>query len=152
MHECGLVELYWEEKTLSTWRKTCPSATLSTTNFTWIGFSSDLWSCSNRLVTNHLRHTFILNLGTQWRWEVSRKWWPLYPQGKQPWLPLNRRLIGYLSQFRHFGEEKCILFLLGIKMIPQVSSPILLVCYNLLFLFSVLSCDRIYITFHKTYL
>jgi len=152
MHECGLVELHWEVKTLSTWRKACPSATLSTTTFTWIGFSSNLWSCSNRLVTNHLRHTFVLNLGTQWRWDVSCKPWPLYPQGKQPWLPLNRRLIGHLSQFRYFGEEKCILFLLGIKTIPQVSSPILLVCYNLLFLFSVLSCDRIYITFLKTYL
>jgi len=34
----------------------------------------------------------ILDLGTRWRWVVSFTIWPLYPQGRSPWYPLDRRL------------------------------------------------------------
>jgi hypothetical protein len=34
----------------------------------------------------------ILNLGTRWRWVVSFTPKPLYPQGKRPCYPLDRRL------------------------------------------------------------
>jgi len=38
-------------------------------------------------------HTFF-DLGTRWRWVVSFTPQPLYPQGKSPWYPLDRRLGG----------------------------------------------------------
>jgi hypothetical protein len=31
----------------------------------------------------------ILVLGTRWKWAISFKPWPLYPQGKSPWYPLD---------------------------------------------------------------
>jgi hypothetical protein len=31
---------------------------------------------------------------------------PLYPQGKSPWCPLDRRLDGPQSRSEHGGEEK----------------------------------------------
>jgi hypothetical protein len=43
----------------------------------------------------------ILDLGTRWRWVASFTPWPLYPQGKSPWYPLDRRLGGPQS---HFGR------------------------------------------------
>jgi len=36
----------------------------------------------------------ILDLGTRWRWVVSSTPRPLYPQGRSPWYPLDRRLGG----------------------------------------------------------
>jgi hypothetical protein len=48
----------------------------------------------------------IIDLGTRWRWVVSFTPRPLYPQGKNPWYPLNRRLGGPQSRFGHCGEEK----------------------------------------------
>jgi hypothetical protein len=36
----------------------------------------------------------ILYFGTRWRWMVSFRPQPLYPQGKGPWYPLDRRLDG----------------------------------------------------------
>jgi hypothetical protein len=38
-------------------------------------------------------HTFF-DLGTRWRWVVSFTPLPLYPQGKNPFYPLDRRLGG----------------------------------------------------------
>jgi hypothetical protein len=40
----------------------------------------------------------ILDLGTRWRWVVSFTPWPIYPQGKKPWYPLDRRLGGPQSR------------------------------------------------------
>jgi hypothetical protein len=40
----------------------------------------------------------ILELGTRWRWVVSFTPQPLYPQGKNPWYPLYRRLGGLQSR------------------------------------------------------
>ena len=37
----------------STWRKTCPSAVLSTINPTWTGLGSNTGLCGDRLVINH---------------------------------------------------------------------------------------------------
>jgi hypothetical protein len=48
--------------------------------------------------------------------------WPLYPQGKSPWYPLDLRLGGPQSQYGHGGEEKNSQPLLGIK--PPIIQPI----------------------------
>jgi hypothetical protein len=48
----------------------------------------------------------ILDLGTRWRWVVSFTSRPLYPQGKSPWYPLDRRLGGPQSRSGRGGEEK----------------------------------------------
>jgi hypothetical protein len=37
---------------------------------------------------------------------VSVTLWPLYPQGKNPWYPLDRRLGGPQSHSGHCGEDK----------------------------------------------
>jgi hypothetical protein len=57
----------------------------------------------------------ILDLGTRWRWVVSFMPRPLYPQGKSPWYPLDRRLGGPQSRYEHGGEEKNSQPLLGIE-------------------------------------
>jgi hypothetical protein len=48
----------------------------------------------------------ILDLGTRWRWVVSFMPQPLYPQGKSPWYPLDRRLGGAQGQSGHSSEDK----------------------------------------------
>jgi hypothetical protein len=48
----------------------------------------------------------ILDLGTRCRWVVSFTIRLLYPQGKSPWYPLDRRLGGPQSRSGHSGEEK----------------------------------------------
>jgi hypothetical protein len=48
----------------------------------------------------------ILDLGTRWRWVVGFMPQLLYPQGKSPWHPLDRRLGGPQSWSGHGGEEK----------------------------------------------
>jgi hypothetical protein len=45
--------------------------------------------CGNRGIA-----PLILNLGNRWKWLVSFTPRPLYPQGKSPWHPLDRRLMG----------------------------------------------------------
>jgi hypothetical protein len=37
---------------------------------------------------------------------VSFMPWPLYPQGKSPWYPLDRRLSGPQNHSGHGSEEK----------------------------------------------
>jgi hypothetical protein len=49
-------------------------------------------------------HAFF-DLGTRW-WVVSFTPRPLYPQGKSPWLPLDRRLGGPQGLSGRGGEEK----------------------------------------------
>jgi hypothetical protein len=48
----------------------------------------------------------ILDLGTRWRWVVSFTPRPLYPQGKSPRYPLDRRLGEPQSRSGRGGEEK----------------------------------------------
>jgi hypothetical protein len=48
----------------------------------------------------------ILDLGTSWRWVDSFTLRQLYPQGKIPWYPLDRRLGGPQSCSGCGGEEK----------------------------------------------
>jgi hypothetical protein len=48
----------------------------------------------------------ILDLGTRWRWVASLTSRPLYPQGKSPWYPLDKRLGGPQSRSGCDGEEK----------------------------------------------
>jgi hypothetical protein len=55
------------------------------------------------------RHEGVLGWrysSTHWRWVVTFKPRPLYPQGKNPWFPLNRRLSGPQSRSVGGGEEK----------------------------------------------
>jgi hypothetical protein len=46
----------------------------------------------------------------------------LYPQGKSPWYPLDRRMGGPQSQSGHTGEEKYSQILLAFK--PPIIQPI----------------------------
>jgi hypothetical protein len=46
------------------------------------------------------------DLGITWRWVVSFTPRPLYPKGKIPWYPLDRRLCGPQSRSGRSGEEK----------------------------------------------
>jgi hypothetical protein len=48
----------------------------------------------------------IINLGTRWRWVVSSKPRPLYPQGKRPRYPLDRGLGGPRNRSGRGGEDK----------------------------------------------
>jgi hypothetical protein len=48
----------------------------------------------------------ILDFGITSRWVVSFTPRPLYPQGKSPWYPLDRRLGGPQSLSGRGGEEK----------------------------------------------
>jgi hypothetical protein len=48
----------------------------------------------------------ILNLGTRWRWVVGFTPRPLYPQGKSPRYPLDRRLGGTRAVLGAVDEEK----------------------------------------------
>jgi hypothetical protein len=50
-------------------------------------------------------HSFF-DLGARWRCVVSFTPRPLYPQGKSPWYPLDRRLGGPQSRSGRGGEEK----------------------------------------------
>jgi hypothetical protein len=59
----------------------------------------------------------ILDLGTRWRWAVSFTPRPLYPQGKSPWYPLDRRLGGTRSLSGCGGEEK------NSQLLPGLETP-----------------------------
>jgi len=48
----------------------------------------------------------IPDLGIRWGWVVSFTPRPLYPQGKRPQYPLDRRLGGTQGRSGHGGEEK----------------------------------------------
>jgi hypothetical protein len=48
----------------------------------------------------------LFDLGTGWRWAVSFTPRPLYPQGKSPWYPSDRRLGGPQSRCGRGGEKK----------------------------------------------
>jgi hypothetical protein len=62
----------------------------------------------------------ILDSGTRLRWVVSFTPWPLYPQGKSPWYPLDRRLGWPQSRSWYGGEERNSQNLPGLQ--PQSSS------------------------------
>jgi hypothetical protein len=47
-----------------------------------------------------------IDFGTSWRWVVGFTPRPLYLQGKSPWYPLDRRLVGAHSRPGRGGEEK----------------------------------------------
>jgi hypothetical protein len=51
-------------------------------------------------------YSSILNLGTRWKWTVSIKLRPLYPQGKSFRYLWDRRLGGLRSRSGLFGVEK----------------------------------------------
>jgi hypothetical protein len=64
----------------------------------------------------------ILDLGTRWRWMVSLTPRPLYPQGKSPWYPLDRRLSGPQSRSGRGRAEKNSRPLPGLE--PPIIQPV----------------------------
>jgi hypothetical protein len=64
----------------------------------------------------------IPDLSTRCRWVVSFTPWPLYPQGKSLWYPLERRLGGTQSRFERGGEEKISQPLPGLE--PLIIQPV----------------------------
>jgi hypothetical protein len=64
----------------------------------------------------------IFYLGTGWRWVVSFTPGPLFPQGKSPCYPLNRRLGGPQSRSGRGGEEKSSHSLSGLD--PPIVQPV----------------------------
>jgi hypothetical protein len=61
----------------------------------------------------------ILDLGTRWRWVVNFTPRPLYPWGRSPWYPLDRRLGGPQSLSERGGEEK------NSQSLPGLEHPII---------------------------
>jgi hypothetical protein len=59
----------------------------------------------------------ILDLGTKWRWVVSFTPRPLYPHGKSPWYPLDRRLGGLRNRSGHSSEET------NSQPLPELETP-----------------------------
>jgi hypothetical protein len=47
----------------------------------------------------------IFNLGIRWRWLVSFKPRPFYPEEKSPWYPLDRKQGGVQIQYGRGGRE-----------------------------------------------
>jgi hypothetical protein len=64
----------------------------------------------------------ILDPGTRWRWVVSFTPRPLYPKGKSPWYPLDRRKGGPQSESGRGGEEKNSQPLSGLE--PPIIQPV----------------------------
>jgi hypothetical protein len=64
----------------------------------------------------------ILNHRTRWRWTVNFTLQPLYPPGKKPRRPVNRRLSGTRSRLGRFGGQKNPLILLEFK--PWLVQPV----------------------------
>jgi hypothetical protein len=60
--------------------------------------------------------------GTRWRWVVSFTPRSLYPQGKSPWYPSDRRLGGPQSRTGRGSEEKNFWPLPGIE--PPIIEPV----------------------------
>jgi hypothetical protein len=65
---------------------------------------------------------WILDLGTRRRWVVSFTPRPLYPQEKNPWYPLDRRLGGFQSRSGRGAEEKNSQPLPGLE--PPIIQPV----------------------------
>jgi hypothetical protein len=52
----------------------------------------------------------ILHLGSRWSWVVNFTPWPLYPQGKSPWCPMDRRLGGPQTFWTRWWRENFPVF------------------------------------------
>jgi hypothetical protein len=96
------VEWYIDGENRRTRRKTCPSATLSTTNPTWIDPGTNPGLRGERLATNDLSHgtalnvlTFLFSFPTRWFtiWHVSNL------------CPTKSKLQGQSSPVREGAEE-----------------------------------------------
>jgi hypothetical protein len=87
------------------------------------------------------RYSFIiLDVGTRWRWVVSFTPQLLYPRGKSPQYPLDKRLGGPQSRSRFCRMEKIFFPLLGIEPSRPARSQSL---YQLSYLGSLLICSWI---------
>jgi hypothetical protein len=69
------------------------------------------------LLHNICIDTYFLDLKTNWKWVVNFTPQPLYPQGKSPRYPLDKRLSGPQSQPGRLREEK-FLTLPGLDLRP----------------------------------
>jgi hypothetical protein len=58
----------------------------------------------------------IIDLSIRWRWVFSFTPRPLYPRGKRPRYPLDRRLAGPQSRSERCVAEKYLMPLLGIEL------------------------------------
>jgi hypothetical protein len=77
-------------------------------------------------------YPYFLDLSTSWRWVLSFATQPLYPRGKNPWYPLDRRLGGPQSQSGRYGEVK-IRDPTGTRTLtPRSSSPCLVTIHTAL--------------------
>jgi hypothetical protein len=61
----------------------------------------------------------FFDLDTRRRWVVSFTPRPLYPQGKCPWYPLDRRLCGPQNRTGRGGEDK------NSQSLPELEPPII---------------------------
>jgi hypothetical protein len=96
------VELYWQGKNRRTRRKTCPSATLSTTNPTWIDTDANPGLLGERPATNDLSHGTArreYTLLTSGSWQNSNK---SLLRNKQPSVPTDTELL-----MSHLGNARC---------------------------------------------
>jgi hypothetical protein len=61
----------------------------------------------------------ILDIGTRWMLVDSFTSRSLFSQGKSPWYPLDRRLVGPQSRSRRGGEER------NSQLLPGLEFPII---------------------------
>jgi hypothetical protein len=64
----------------------------------------------------------FFDLDTRWRWVVSFTPWPLYPQWKSPWYPVDRRLDGPQNRPGRGGEDKNYQLRPGLE--PSIIQPV----------------------------
>jgi hypothetical protein len=83
------VEWYWQGKTEKLGRKTCPSATLSTTNPTWTYSGANPVLRGERPATNHLSH------GT------ARQFLLTFMKVRKPYVMTSVRIAGCLQKSTH---------------------------------------------------
>jgi hypothetical protein len=111
------IEMNLRGNVLSSW---------TTTSFWKV--DSSAWSCPCTLTEYHAIKAYwesggiaprIIDLGTRWRRVVSFTPRPLYPQGKSPWYPLDRRMGGSQSRSGRGGEET------GSQPLSGLESPII---------------------------
>jgi hypothetical protein len=79
--------------------------------------------CHEGVWGNGCIYWHFLDLGTSWKWVVIFTPLPLYPWGKSPWYPLDRRLGGPQSRSGRHGEEKILGPPRTRNLTPRLPSP-----------------------------
>jgi hypothetical protein len=93
----------------------------------------------------------IFHVVTIWRWVVSLKPQPFYPQLKSPWYPLDRRMSGPQSRSGRGGEEKNFLWL---KCFSMSSHPhllyVLCISFFLIFFWEYSHINSVFLLIDRT--